>query len=95
VYVVAGLAPSNQFSAAVPTFASAIDTFRALTPAEAERIQPNRMDFYVVRSGDTWESIAQRVGRNTVKPSTLAIMNGAAPTTPPRVGDRIRVVVAG
>ncbi|MEO8484339.1 MAG: M48 family metalloprotease [Acidobacteriota bacterium] len=94
-YVIAGLAPSGEFSGATSAFTSAIRTFRTLSRAEAEAIHPDRVDFYVVRNGDTWESIARTAGGSRVKPSTLAIMNGRGPATPPRVGDRIRIVVGG
>jgi predicted Zn-dependent protease len=78
-----------------PAFRDSIESFRALSRAEAERIQPNRVDFYVVRSGDTWDSIAQRVSQGAIKPATLAIMNGREPTSSPRPGERIRVVMGG
>jgi predicted Zn-dependent protease len=94
VYVVAGLAPAAQFDAQSSAFASAIRTFRSLSRAEADAIHPNRIDFRIVRNGDTWDSLARATG-GVVKASTLAIMNGSAPSTPPRSGDRIRIVVGG
>jgi len=93
-YVVAGLAPAAEFSGAAPAFASAIETFRTLSREEAERLQPNRVDFAVARSGDTWESIAKSHG-GLVKASTLAIMNGRTLETPPKAGERIRIVIGG
>ena len=46
--------------------------------------------------GDTWQSIAQRMGESAgLKPSTLAIMNNYEPTEAPRPGDRIKIVVEG
>ncbi|MCC7009888.1 MAG: M48 family metalloprotease [Acidobacteria bacterium] len=95
VYVVAGLAPASQFSGAQQTFDTAIHTFRTLSRQEADRIQPNRIDFYEVRGGETWDSIARGPGDSIVKPSTLAIMNGRDPGTPPRAGERVRIVVRG
>jgi predicted Zn-dependent protease len=95
LFIIAGVAPADQFDAASRTFANSIQTFRTLTPQEAARIQPNHVDFYTVRGGDTWTSIAQRQAGGAVKPSTLAIMNGSDPGTPPRQGARIRLVVAG
>lgn len=95
IYVVAGLAPTQQFSGAARTFDSSIKTFRSLSREEADRIQPDRIDFYTVRSGDTWESIARRASGGEIKPSNLAIMNGTDPALPPRAGARIRIVVAG
>jgi predicted Zn-dependent protease len=93
-YVIAGVAPASEFQAARSTFSNAIGTFRTISRQEADSIQENRLDFYTVRPGDTWESIA-RGAKDAVKPSTLAIMNGSDPGTAPRSGTRIRIVVAG
>jgi predicted Zn-dependent protease len=95
VYVVAGLAATQEFEAASRTFAASIASFRSLSQQEADRIQPSRVDFYTVRSGDTWESIAKGPGDGTVSASQLAIINGQDPGTSPRSGDRIRIVVGG
>ena len=94
-YVIAGLAPAAQFGGASPAFTSAIRTFRTLSRAEAEAIHPDRVDFYVVRTGDTWDSIARNAGGGRAKAATLAIMNGTEPSVAPRAGQRIRIVVGG
>jgi predicted Zn-dependent protease len=94
VYLLAGVAPANQFQSADREFSSSLQTFRMLSAAEAERIRPNRVDLYTVRGNDTWQAIAQRSG-GIVKPSTLAIMNDYDPSQPPRSGDRIKIVVEG
>jgi predicted Zn-dependent protease len=65
-----------------------------LTVVEAQAIRPSRIDFDTVRDGDTWESLAQRSG-GAIRPSTLAVMNHSAPDAAPRLGARIRIVVAG
>jgi predicted Zn-dependent protease len=91
VFVIAGLAPTAEFDAAEPIFAAAIRTFRALSADEANRIQADRVDFHVVRNGETWESLARQSG-GAVKASTLAIMNGQDPGRAPRAGDRVRIV---
>jgi predicted Zn-dependent protease len=93
VFVIAGLAPTAEFDAAEPVFAAAIRTFRSLSAEEANRIQPDRVDFHVVRNGETWDSLAREAG-GAVKASTLAIMNGRDPGSAPRAGERIRLVVA-
>jgi predicted Zn-dependent protease len=95
VYLLAGVAPSSQFNRADPAFRDSIESFRTLSRGEAERIQENHIDFYVVRPGDTWDSIARRTSQGAVKPTTLAIMNGRESTSNPRPGERIRVVVGG
>lgn len=95
VYLLAGLAPANQFEAAQQQFDASIRSFRGLSQAEAARIRPNRIDIYTVRSGDTWESIARRSGEAVIRPASLAIMNNYEPSQPPRAGDRIKIVVEG
>src|SRR5687768_3908596 len=52
-YIVAGLATSSEFSRADRAFSTSIQSFRQLSTQEADRLQPNRLDFYVVRAGDT------------------------------------------
>jgi predicted Zn-dependent protease len=93
-YVVAGMAPTSSYQSVSGTFAAAIRSFRALSQAEADRIQSSRVDFYTARAGDTWESIAKAGGAG-VRAATLAIMNGREPNEQPRVGDRLRIVVGG
>ncbi|HEY7498644.1 MAG TPA: M48 family metalloprotease [Vicinamibacterales bacterium] len=94
VYLLAGIAPANQFQSADRQFASTIRSFRPLNASEAGNIRPNRVDLYTVRGNETWQSLSERTG-GVVKPSTLAIMNDYDPNQPPRPGDRIKVVVEG
>jgi predicted Zn-dependent protease len=93
-FLLAGLATADQFSSARSAFDGAIASFRTLSQSEADRFQSDRIRFYTVKSGDTWDSLAQQAG-GRVKPGTLAIMNGSAPGTAPKVGDRIRIVAGG
>ena len=95
VYLLAGLAPANEFRAVQEQFTQTIRSFRELSQQEAENVRPNRIDLYTVRQGDTWSSIAEAIGRGAVKPGTLAIMNNYEPSQPPKPGDRIKVVVEG
>jgi predicted Zn-dependent protease len=94
VYMVAGFTAPNLFQQADTAFQASIRSFKAISAAEAESIHPNRIDIYVVRAGDTWQSVAERSG-GVIKPSTLAIMNGAEPGSQPRAGSRIKIVVGG
>ena len=94
VYVVAGLVAPGAFQQADGAFVASIRSFRRLSAAEAEDIHPDRVDLYVVRAGDTWQSIAERAG-GAVKPASLAIMNSAAPGSQPKPGRRIKIVVRG
>ncbi len=94
VYIVAGFSAPNVFEPLDPAILASIRSFKPLTAAEAAAVHPNRVDIYVVRQGDSWQSIAERSG-GVVKPATLAIMNGAEPNSQPAVGKRIKIVVAG
>ena len=93
-YMVAGLVAPAGFTQVDGAFTTAIRSFRALTAAEAEAIRPSRVDFYIVREGDTWASLAERSG-GAIRPTTLAVMNHTAPDAAPRVGARIKIVVSG
>jgi predicted Zn-dependent protease len=94
VYLVAGFSAPNVFGPLDDAILRSIRSFKPLTAAEAEAVHPNRVDIYVVRQGDSWQSITERSGR-VIKPSTLAIMNGAEPDSQPAVGKRIKIVVGG
>ncbi len=93
-YLVAGLCAPASFAQADPAFTAAIRSFRPLSAAEADAIRPNRVDLYVVRTGDTWQSLADRSG-GAIRPASLAVMNHLPATAPPPVGSRIKIVVAG
>ena len=95
LYVVAGFAPEKEFDAVDKDILPSVQTFRQLSAAEASAVRPNRLDFYVVKAGDSWQSIAARQGNNFVSAATLAIMNDHEVHMQPNPGDRIKIVVAG
>jgi predicted Zn-dependent protease len=94
VFLLLGMAPANAFSAASDQFSRSIRTFRRISREEAASVRPNRVDLYVVRRGDTWQSIAERSG-GAVPASTLAIMNDSSVNDRPPVGNRVKIVVEG
>ena len=95
LYVVAGFAPEDEFELVDRDILPAVQTFRQLSPAEASAIRPNRLSFYEVRSGDSWQSIAARQGRSFVNAATLAIMNDRDVNVQPQPGDRVKIVTEG
>jgi predicted Zn-dependent protease len=95
LYVVAGFAPEAEFPAVDRDIAGSVATFRQLSAAEASKIRPNRIDFYVVRQGDSWQSIAARQGKSLVNAATLAIMNDREVHVQPTPGDRVKIVTEG
>jgi predicted Zn-dependent protease len=94
VLLLAGFAPESEFARVDRDIATAIQSYRPLTQREADQIHPNRLDFYVVRAGDSWQSIAAR-GGNLVRATDLAIMNSHAVADQPEPGQRIKIVVEG
>ena len=95
VYALGGLAEAEAYDRVEAEFDEAIRSFRSLSAAEAEEIRPNRIRFYTVHPGDTWQSIAQDAGHGIVPSNTLAIMNGVPVNEQPQAGDRIKIVVEG
>ena len=58
LYVVAGFAPEKEFELVDRDVLPSLRTFRALSQTEAAGVRPNKIDFYTVRAGDSWQSIA-------------------------------------
>src|SRR6266508_3664839 len=94
-YFIGGVAATEVFPSKLDAFNATIRSFRQLSPNEADDVEPNRVDLYTARQGDTWQSIAQREGKGLVKATTLAIMNDHAVADQPKAGERLKIVVAG
>jgi predicted Zn-dependent protease len=94
VFVLAGFAPEGEFARIEQPVANAIRSYRPLSQREADEVEPNRLAYYVVQAGDSWQSIAAR-GRHLARASDLAIMNNYEVNQQPRPGERIKIVVEG
>lgn len=94
VYLLGGFAPRDQFARIDRAIDASIRSYRPLSPNEAAGIRPNRLDFYTVRPGDTWQSISSR-GGGLVRANELAIMNNYGVSDQPKPGERIKIVVEG
>ena len=95
LYVVAGFAPEKEFDLVDKAIMPSVQTFRQISAADASRLRPNRIEFYQVKAGDSWQSIAARQGKNFVNAATLAIMNDHEVHVQPQPGDRVKIVVEG
>jgi predicted Zn-dependent protease len=93
-YFIGGVAPAETFPTQLDAFNATIKSFRQLSPNEADDVEPNRVVLYNVQKGDTWQSIAQREGKGVAKASTLAIMNDHTVDDQPKVGEKLKIVVA-
>jgi predicted Zn-dependent protease len=92
VFLLAGVAPEADFARIERNIADAIASYRPLSQSEADDIRPNRLTFYTVQNGDTWQSIAARDG-GLVRATELAIINHHAVNEQPKTGERIKIVV--
>lgn len=95
LYVVAGFAPESEFALVDRDIVPSVQTFRQLSMSEASNVGPNRLDFYVVRQGDSWQSIAARQSKGFINAATLAIMNDREVSAQPQPGDRVKIVTEG
>jgi predicted Zn-dependent protease len=94
VLMLAGFAPEAQFSRVEPQLTAAIRSYRPLSQGEADEIQPNKLTYYTVQNGDSWQSIAARHG-HIASAVDLAIMNHHEVNQQPQPGERIKIVVEG
>ena len=94
-YFIGGIAPPEMYPRVAGDFDKAIQSFRQMSQDEADAVEPNLIDLYTAREGDTWQSIAQRAGDGLVSARTLAIMNDHAIDQQPKPGTRLKIVVAG
>jgi predicted Zn-dependent protease len=94
-FFIGGIAPPDIYARVAGDFDRAIQSFRQMSAAEADAVEPNLVDLYTAREGDTWQSIAQRAGKGLVSANTLAIMNDHAIDEQPKPGTRLKIVVAG
>jgi predicted Zn-dependent protease len=95
VFVFAGFAPEAEWDQARPQIEASLGTFRELSAQEAAQIRPNKLSYYTVRQGDSWQSIAARQGKGLTSAATLAIMNGVEVWEQPQAGQRVKIVVEG
>jgi len=93
MYLLAGVAPIDSYPAVSTTFSKTLESFRALSPADAERLQPNRIHLYTAKQGDTWQGLAEHQSKGIIKATTLAIMNGHPVNDQPAPGERLKIVV--
>ena len=94
-FFIGGIAPPDVYARVAADFDRAIQSFRQMSQDEANAVEPNLVDLYTAREGDTWQSIAQRAGKGLVSAATLAIMNDHALDQQPVPGERLKIVVAG
>ncbi len=68
-------------------------SFRRLSDAEAAELKPRRLKLVSVRSGDSQESLAQRITVDDFPLETFRVINGLVAGQPLRVGQQVKLIV--
>lgn len=92
VYRFTALYPANQARALSEPLRRMTFSFRKLSRSEANRLQPLRVRFVTVRSGDTVSRVAQRMAFDDLREERFRVLNGLQPGEGLRVGQRVKIV---
>jgi predicted Zn-dependent protease len=76
-------------------FMPLINSLRRITPAEAAAIRPRLIDVVTVRPGDSVQSLAGRMAYRDDKLDRFLVLNGLAPNSTLRPGQKVKLVVYG
>jgi predicted Zn-dependent protease len=93
MYLLAGVVSRSRHLQYQQLFDDTLRSFAPISTQDAARIKPNRLAFTTVRSGDTWQGVADRTG-GLIPATELAVLNGFAANSQPPVGQRIKIVIA-
>ena len=73
-------------------FLRIIESFRPLTKEEQNLSKPLRLNTYVVKSGDTYQSLAAKSSININAEDQLRLLNGDYPDKTLKIGTTIKIV---
>ena len=74
------------------TFNSMFNSMRRISQAEASRVRPRKLDVVQVGSGDTVQSLANRMAYDNGKLERFLVLNGLERNSTLRAGDRVKIV---
>lgn len=77
------------------TFNSMFQSMRRLSASEASNIIPRQIDVVTVRSGDTIQSLANRMAYTNGQVERFRVLNGLSSTDQIRAGQKVKIVVRG
>ncbi len=83
------LAPAGNLN----TFSPMIRSFRTLSTQEAAALRARVLDIVQVRSGETAQSIAQRMAYPDYQLERFLVLNGREANEPLRAGEQVKIVV--
>ncbi len=76
-------------------FSQMFNSMRRLSQSEANQIVPRKLDIVTVRSGDTIQSLSNRMAYDTGKVERFRVLNGLSSSDTLRAGQKVKVVVRG
>lgn len=91
VYHFVSMAPAGRAGAFDPMY----DSFRRLSPREAEGVGGRRIAVVTVRPGDTAESLSARMPPERDRLARFLMLNGIEPGEPLQPGRRVKIVTDG
>lgn len=74
-------------------FVPLVDSFRRISDSEAAGVKARRIQVVTVKSGDTLESLAGRMGYPNYRIERFLALNGLSADSRPRPGDKVKLVV--
>jgi predicted Zn-dependent protease len=79
----------------VADFEASAKTLQRLAPNEVNGIKPLRVQIHTVRSGETQESLGQKMAVDKLPLDTFRVINGLKPDDRLQPGDAVKLVVRG
>jgi len=79
----------------VQPFLPMINSLRRITPAEASTIRPRIIHVHTVVPGDTVQTLASRMAYRDYQLDRFLSLNGMAPNSTLRPGQKVKLVVYG
>jgi predicted Zn-dependent protease len=92
-YLIAGLARDKaSYERERSTLRAAINSFRAITPAERQAARPHVLQLVTAQPGTTMASLARQSPLGADAESQLRLMNALYPSGEPKPGQRLKIV---
>lgn len=88
-YHFATITPAGRSSVFTPMF----NSMRRISAAEAAQVIPRRIDVVTVRSGDTVQSLANRMAYTTAQLERFRVLNGLSSNATLTPGQKVKLVV--
>jgi predicted Zn-dependent protease len=93
VYVFKGeVGPLGDPPAFEVNWRATVESFRAMTAADLQVANSQRVEVIVAKPGDSYRALAQKASIKSYPEETLRVINGDHPIGEPRAGDYIKIV---